>query len=142
MNNGSGPLLLDTHCWLWVEGGLLERFSKPGLGALEEARRAHSILVSVISIWEIGMLESKGRIELHMPCEEWVRQALAGPGLTLVGLTPEVAIDSSRLPGVLHGDPSDRILVATARRLGARLLTHDRNLLDYGRRHHARILAA
>ena len=52
---------------------------------------------------------------------EWVRQALDTPGLTLVPLTPEIAVDSTRLPGNLHGDPADRILVATARNLGARV---------------------
>ena len=47
---------------------------------------------------------------------------------------------STRLPGDLHGDPADRILVATARRMGARLMTRDRRLLDYGRQKHAKII--
>jgi PIN domain nuclease of toxin-antitoxin system len=67
------------------------------------------LLVSVISVWEIGMLESKGRLLLNLPCEAWVREALKTPGLTLAPLTPEIAVDSTRLPGAFHGDPADRI---------------------------------
>ncbi len=77
-----------------------------------------------------------------MDCMEWIRRALETPGLTLVPLTPEIAVDSTRLPGDLHGDPADRMLVATARHIGARLMTRDQPLLDYGRKRHARIVSA
>ena len=86
------------------------------------------------------MLEAKGRIRLGSPCQQWVEEALATPGLTLVPLTPEIALDSSRLPGDFHGDPADRIIVATARRLGARLLTRDEKLLAYGHGHHVTLV--
>ena len=88
------------------------------------------------------MLEAKGRIQLKMSCVEWVKQALATPGLSLYPLTPEIAIEASRLPGRFHGDPADRILLATARIINARLLTKDERLLDYGRQRHAPVLAA
>jgi PIN domain nuclease of toxin-antitoxin system len=55
---------------------------------------------------------------------------LATPGLVLVPLTPEIAIDSSRLPASFHGDPADRIILATAKRMGARHVTRDRKMLD------------
>ena len=77
------------------------------------------------------MLESRGRVQLSAPADEWVQAALATPGLSVAPLTPEIALDSSRLPGNLHNDPADRIIAATARRLGARLLTRDERLLDY-----------
>jgi len=86
------------------------------------------------------MLEAKGRIQLGSPCEQWVREALSTPGLTLIPLTPEIALDSSRLPGPFHGDPADRIIVATARGVGARLLTRDEKLVEYGRRHHMQLV--
>jgi PIN domain nuclease of toxin-antitoxin system len=60
----------------------------------------------------------------------------------VASITPEIAVDSSRLPGDFHGDPADRILVATARSLGVPLLTRDRKLVEYGRRRFARVLAA
>lgn len=136
------PLLLDTHCWLWMEAGEMQEFSQGGRSAVREAASKSSLLVSVISVWEVGILESKGRIRLRTTCEEWVREALANPALTLVPLSPEIALDSTRLPGSLHADPADRILVATARRMGARLLTRDRKLIEYGRRGHVSVVPA
>jgi PIN domain nuclease of toxin-antitoxin system len=136
------PLLLDTHCWVWLQSGQLEKFSA---GIIERIRQAGSIgmlRVSVISVWEVALLEAKGRLRMSMDCQEWVRQALETPGLSLVPLTPEIAVDSTRLPGNMHADPADRILVATARNIGARLMTRDRTLLDYGRKRHVRIIAA
>ena len=88
------------------------------------------------------MLESKGRLELKMNCAEWVRQALATPGLRLVALTPEIAIESSRLPGQFHGDPADRLLVATARIEAISLMTKDDRLLEYGRHGFVKVIAA
>src|SRR4051794_19845843 len=122
MSNSEGLLLLDTHYWIWFHFGIREQFAPRFLTTLQEAAGAGLLLVSVISVWEVGLLESKGRLQLYAPCEEWVKEALAIPGLSLTPLTPEIALDSTRLPGSFHGDPADRIIAATARRMGARLL--------------------
>ncbi|HEV2444647.1 MAG TPA: type II toxin-antitoxin system VapC family toxin, partial [Candidatus Sulfopaludibacter sp.] len=89
---------------------------------------------------ELAMLEAKGRVRLGMPCERWVERALATPGLTLASLTTEIAIESTRLPGAFHGDPADRIIVATARELDARLLTRNRRIVAYARKGHVTVL--
>jgi PIN domain nuclease of toxin-antitoxin system len=136
------PLLLDTHCWLWAQFGQTEKFSRLGRRMLEKAAQNGALRVSIISVWEIGLLEAKGRLELRMSCAEWVNQALATPGLSLEPFTPEIAIESSRLPGEIHADPADRILLATARITGAQLLTADERLLHYGRGRHAQIVSA
>lgn len=135
-------LLLDTHCWIWLQSGQLNKFSQVGLKTIRQAGTNGTLGVSIISVWEIAMLESKGRVRIHMDCLEWVRRALETPGLSLVPITPEIAVESTRLPGSIHADPADRILVATARSLGARLMTRDQALLDYGRKRHARIVSA
>ena len=127
----SDLLLLDTHIWIWATNGEKERLSQECLAALSQASH-RSLGVSAISVWEVGMLEAKGRIRLSQTCLDWARQALAAPRLRLVQLTPEMAIESSRLPGDIHGDPADRILAATARLLGATLVTQDQKLLEYG----------
>ena len=132
---GSAPILLDTHYWIWLQLGS-EQLSGKARKAAEQAAAEGRLLLSVISVWELGMLEAKRRIQLRAPCGQWVREALATPGLTLVPLTPEIALDSSRLPEPFHGDPADRMIVASARRMGARLLTRDQKLVDYSRRHH------
>jgi PIN domain nuclease of toxin-antitoxin system len=96
--------------------------------------------VSTISVWEVGMLEAKGRIKLPISCGEWVDQALDAPGIALASISPAIALASSRLPGHFHGDPADRILVATARFLQADLLTRDRQIIAYGQAGHVSIL--
>lgn len=136
------PLLIDTHCWLWMEDGTLQRFSSAAVAAIRSASTEDRLLISVISVWEVALLEAKGRIELELDCHTWVRQALATPGLTLAPVTPEIAVASTRLPGDLHGDPADRLIVATARAHGATLLTKDTKILAYGRAGHASVMRA
>lgn len=134
------PLLLDTHYWIWLQFGVRDHLTQPVLKAIDQAAASGSLRLSVMSVWEVGMLESKGRIELYAPCEEWVQKALAMPGLSLAPLTPEIAVASTRLPEPFHGDPADRIIVATARALGARLVTRDNKILAYGRKRHVAVL--
>lgn len=132
------PVLLDTHYWIWLQGGT-DEITAVSRRTIERAARHGQLLLSVISVWELGMLEAKNRVLLHVPCEQWVEQALATPGLNLVPLTPEIALESSRLPGGFHGDPADRIIVASARKAGARLLTRDQKLIEYARHDHLKL---
>jgi PIN domain nuclease of toxin-antitoxin system len=136
----SEALLLDTHYWIWLQSGAKPQLTPKIVRMIEQAAARGSLLVSVISVWEVGVLEAKGRIRLQWPCEQWVREALATPGLSLAPLTPEIALESSRLPGSFHGDPADRIIVATARSLGARLLTRDTKMIEYGRQRHVAVV--
>lgn len=140
MTSAHPLLLLDTHVWLWFALGDAERLRVSARKKIEAAAHGGRLAVSVISVWEIGMLETKGRIALGLPCEKWVAAALALPGLRLVGLEPEIAIASSRLPGAIHGDPADRILAATARARDAVLATADERLLEYGKAGLMRVL--
>lgn len=123
--------LLDTHVWIWLMSGDQTLRSSAALPAIEAAIEVRALRVSVISVWEVGMLDSQDRIGLPNGCEAWTRQALSAPGISLAPLTPQVALASSRLPGIIHGDPADRILVATARSLDATLITRDRRILEY-----------
>jgi len=134
------PLLLDTHYWIWLQAGARQEFSLAVLKAIEQAGARGNLLLSVMSVWELGMLEAKGRVRLQTPCEQWVRDALAMSGLSVAPLTPEIALASSRLPQPFHGDSADRIIVATARAMGARLATRDRKILEYGRNRHVMLV--
>lgn len=133
-------LVLDTHVWLWIVEGSESWLSAAAIQRIEAASGQGRILVSAISVWEVAMLEAKGRISLSRSVEEWVHAALRAPGTKLLGLTPEIAIESSRLPGSPHGDPADRILVASARVLGAQLATCDGSILDYASAGHLAVL--
>ena len=137
----TSAVLLDTHVWVWLMLGD-NRLGKGNRRMLEQAVPEGRLRVSVISVWEVTMLETKGRLTLASDCENWVREALTAPGIRLVELTPHIAICSTRLPGVFHGDPADRILLATARELGATLLTADQAILQYGRAGHVQAVSA
>jgi PIN domain nuclease of toxin-antitoxin system len=94
----------------WMQFGLMNKFTRSALTATERAVRAGRLCLSIISVWEVGRLESKGRL--------------------------------SPLPGQFHGDPADRLLVATARIEGVSLMTKDDRLLEYGRRGFVKVIAA
>ncbi|HXA65720.1 MAG TPA: type II toxin-antitoxin system VapC family toxin [Bryobacteraceae bacterium] len=122
--------------------GQVDRLSRRAVSALRDAESAGNLRVSVISVWELGMLEQHGRVALPMNIRSWVEEALSKPGISLAPLTPEIAIESSNLPGNLPGDPADRIIVATARAWNATLLTKDKRLIEYSRQRHVRVLEA
>jgi PIN domain nuclease of toxin-antitoxin system len=134
-------LLLDTHVVLWAtfnEARLGRRVAK----AINLASRENRLAVSAITPWEIGLLAGKKRINLYKDVLEWVKDALAKPGVSLVPLEPEIAVASTRLPFEMHPDPADRILVATARHLGATLVTADQSLLALAKKGHFKVLNA
>jgi PIN domain nuclease of toxin-antitoxin system len=134
-------LLLDTHVLVWLISG------DPKLGlkarsAIDLATQQDNVMISAITPWEIGLLVAKKRVELHRDPLEWVRAVLAKPGTRLVPLDPEIAVGSTRLPFDMHSDPADRILVATARHLGAVLVTADGLLLELAKKRHITALNA
>ena len=138
----NSPLLLDTHCWIWAQLGSTQRLSRSAVSAIRDAESEGGLLVSVISIWELAMLEKRGRVALPRNIRAWVEEALDQSGVSIAPLTSEIAIESVHLPGTLHGDPADRLLVATARVMGATLLTKDERLIQYSRQRHVRALEA
>lgn len=124
-------IVLDTHVWVWLANGAAEELSPDCAREVEKAAGQGAVGVSVISVWEVAMLEARGRIRLSRSVEEWTRAGLRARGVRLIGLTPEIAIESTRLPDRAPRDPADRILIASARIEGARLATRDRTILDY-----------
>jgi PIN domain nuclease of toxin-antitoxin system len=88
------------------------------------------------------MLVSHKRIVLGSPPIEWAHKGLRDLSASLVDITGDIAIESSFLPGDFHGDPADRILVATARSKGLILLTKDKAILRYSSAHFVQTIAA
>lgn len=141
MADRSGSLLvLDTHVWIWVVEGERTALSASAIEVIERAAHRGAVRVSAISVWEVAMLEARGRISLSRPVEEWVWAALHAPGVRFLPLSPEISIESTRLPRSPHGDPADRILMASARHLGGRLATCDREILNYAQGGHLKVL--
>ena len=131
MSNSDRGILLDTHTWIWLCAGSTE-LSTDTITYINLAGSKGKVFVSAISVWELSMLVAKNRITLAKPINQWVKESLAQPGVNLSLLTPEVAIESSFLPGGFHGDPADRMIVATARLNDLTLLTRDHKILSYG----------
>lgn len=129
--SGSDTLVLDTHAWIWLVQGNAARLGPVSRASMSQAGSAGRIRVPAISVWEVGMLVAKGRLQLAMPCAQWVRAALSATGIALAPLSPEVALESTCLPGDFHGDPADRMIAATARVADAVLVTVDAKLLAY-----------
>ena len=122
-------ILLDTHIFLWWVHG--DQQLTETQKAVIRANEADVIGVSAISCWEIAKLVEYGRLELPHSLSDWFNLALSYPGVRLVALTPDIATESTHLPGEFHRDPSDQIIVATARVHSCPLITSDRKLLEY-----------
>lgn len=122
-------IVLDTHIWVWwVHAN--EQLTASQAESIQ-ANERDVIGVSVISVWEVAKLVQYARLELPCPLHEWFGEALGYPGIRLVELTPEIAIESTRLPGEFHRDPADQIIVATARLYGCPLVTSDSRIQKY-----------
>jgi len=120
-------ILLDTHAWVyWVSDP--ERLSGLARRIIDEAAGRREVCVATISAWEVAMLVRKGRLELTVDVRDWVSRSEALPFLTFVPLDAAIAVEATRLPDFPHSDPADRIIAATARSLGARLVTRDARL--------------
>ncbi len=122
-------ILLDTHTWIWWthEPHLLSQQQ------IEEIKRNETdvIGISAISCWEIAKLVEYKRLKLPIALSQWFQLALSYRGVRLFDLTPEIAIESTQLPGEFHRDPADQIIVATARLNDCPLVTADGKILKY-----------
>jgi PIN domain nuclease of toxin-antitoxin system len=123
-------VVLDTCAWLWLCSSP-QKLSTAARDAVHRERPRAGLIVSVFSTWEIAKLVQKGKLTFSIPCREWIDRAARTDGVTLYPLTPEVCVESTELPGNFHGDPAGQIIVATARIVGAPVVTSDRKLLDY-----------
>jgi PIN domain nuclease of toxin-antitoxin system len=122
-------ILLDTHIWVWwvdENPQLSQRHTQ-----LLQDNEQEGLGVSAMSCWEVAKLVERGRLQLACSIEEWMEQAVAYPGIRVLPLTPQIAIESTKLPAPFHRDPADQIIVATARMHDLSLLTMDRLILDY-----------
>ena len=123
-------LLLDTHILLWWFDAE-PRLSATQRAALGGATEEEPLCVSDITLWEIATLLQLGRIELRLPLRDWLEAATAPPLVRRCAISPAVAAELAALPATLR-DPADRIIVATARVLGATLVTQDRPIIASG----------
>lgn len=132
------PLLLDTCAVIWLAEGAV--VTKTALDLLDRANaQGVDTFVSPITAWEVGQLVSRRRLSIETTPQRWFANVLER-GTRLAPMSPDILVASSFLPGKPPRDPADRIVLATARDLGATIVTRDRLLLDYGKQGHAGVM--
>jgi PIN domain nuclease of toxin-antitoxin system len=134
------PLLLDTCAAIWITEE--QPLASEAVAAIERSHRSGEFIhISPITAWEIGLLASRGKLTSPMSPQRWFARLLEAPEVRLADMSPDVLIASSFLPGAPPRDPADRILAATAREYGYRLMTRDTPLLTYARQGHLQAVA-
>ena len=117
-------VLLDTHFWVWwlTPRSPLSGAERMALDAKAERRE---VFLSAVSLWEAQMLHAKGRLELPHSFADWIEQAAGESAISVVPLDVAVILALDALPASFHGDPADRLIVATARSRRLPLATRD-----------------
>lgn len=121
-------IVLDTHIWIGYvdDPSQLPKTARDAIGSGREP-----VGISSISVWEVFMLERRGRLELRIPARLWVEKCERLALFHFVPVDNTIARLSVELPEPLHADPADRIIIATALSLGATIVTKDWKILAY-----------
>jgi len=123
-------IVLDTHALIWwIDGS--DELSRPAKRRIDSLLGVGGVHASSISCWEIGMLAARGRLALAIPPSEWIARCESLPFLTFVPIDNAIALASSALPGRAPRDPADRMIIATARAIGASIVTKDERIRSY-----------
>jgi PIN domain nuclease of toxin-antitoxin system len=123
-------ILLDTHAWIWWVSNP-EKLSIPAKTEIGRAVENSEILISSISALEVAMLVHKERLKLTMEVSEWIARSERLSFLRFIPLDNKIAVKSVNLPGDLHRDPADRIIIATAKITDIPVVTKDEKISDY-----------
>ena len=129
-----GPLLLDTHIWIWMLEGDSDRLGRAIVSLLDRAAARTRLAVSDVSFWEVGLKTASRKLVLSRDTAIWLERAERAPGVVYLPLDRPTLVQSTRLGGTLHGDPADRMLIVTAQRREIPLVTADGNIIEYAAR--------
>ncbi|MBF0546840.1 MAG: type II toxin-antitoxin system VapC family toxin [Candidatus Riflebacteria bacterium] len=120
-------LLLDTCALLWLASDQ----KKLSLTAKNEIiKNAQELFVSAISAFEIAVKSRSGKLRLPLLPLDWFSEALDFHGIREIPVTSSIAVFSVQLP-LLHNDPCDRIIIATAQLKSMKIVTSDKLISDY-----------
>ena len=120
-------ILLDTHALVWWftgAAGLSARAKR----TIQSAARQGPLVASAISVFEIATAARRDRLKLSVPLDQWLGDLRMLPELRFEPVTADIAQLAGTLERSLPGDPADRIIVATAMTLQAKLVTADDHL--------------
>ncbi|MES2176355.1 MAG: type II toxin-antitoxin system VapC family toxin [Gemmatimonadota bacterium] len=130
-----GPLLLDTHIWIWHLEGDEAQMAAGTVALLDRAGTAAGLHVCDISAWEIAIKARKGKLHFSVDPLVWLRRAERAPGMRGLALDREILLASTSLPGEMHNDPADRMLIAAAKLNNLPLVTADAQIIEYATAH-------
>jgi PIN domain nuclease of toxin-antitoxin system len=133
-------LTLDTHVLIWYMEGI--KLNSRQIDLIDKARNENALFVSAISIWEISMLASKGKLACSVNLSEWINSIISIPGLNIIDLSIPVLIESCNLPNYEHRDPADRLIISSTRSINSHLMTFDQKILDYANHGYVKIINA
>ncbi len=124
-------ILLDTHALIWWANGDHQQLSVNAASAITAELAGGEIGLSSITAWEIAMLVARGRVALAMDVTAWLALIESIEGIKFIPVDNEIAVKAVELPGEFHKDPADRLIIATARKLGVPLVTADEKIRAY-----------
>jgi PIN domain nuclease of toxin-antitoxin system len=127
--------------WIWATSATSE-LGPTGRSFIAKASDEGALSISAMSVWEVSLLEQTGRLGLQTPIEAWLHTATVEAQIRVVSVDASIALNANRLPGDFHRDPADRLIVSTARTIGALLVTRDQKILDYGKSGYVDVMAA
>ena len=143
MRGASQPdaVLLDTCAAIWLANG--NPLQHGALAKIVYAGLASGIFVSPVSAWEVGLLSRPRKgvgVAFQPNPAAWFANLMSGPAIKAAEFTWQIAIEASRLPGTLHGDPADKLLVATARHMNVPIVTRDGKIQAYAAAGHVAVV--
>ena len=121
-------VLLDTHTFVWLASDLKMLSPK----ARQTIDKADNLYLSSASVWEVGLLVKKGRLTLPLEASEFVERAVKQHGIMEIPIDGTIALASVGLP-MIHNDPFDRVIVATARIYRMSIVSKDQVIPTYPR---------
>jgi PIN domain nuclease of toxin-antitoxin system len=123
-------IVLDTHVWVDIAMGR-GRFQSHLMRKIDASADEGSLYVAAITPWEVAMLARKGKLRVTQPLGEWLNSTLRETRTAVAPLNVVISVDAVELPAWSHGDPADRLIVATTRFLSGLLVTRDTAIIDY-----------
>lgn len=123
-------IVLDTNALIWWINDT-QKLSKKARKIIQEAEEKRTIYISSISVLEIYLLIKKGRLGLYRMSGDWLQKVEDLSYVHFIPIDNKIAVQSIELPDFSHQDPADRIIIATALNLGAKLITSDKRILNY-----------